>query len=430
MMWTTMVRRPTGPFGWGTPLWFSLIVTFALIRTIVSEIAIDDGNDLQCSCRSNATHIAWKGPIPVTVHSTLSTALNNTGAEQEYYFGTRQNPPLRAANDRALGLSKVSDGSCGCCHWETFAEAKYSAYIYLRRHIMAMDQPFLATLGFDTTNDRDDETLPDGLAGGLIGPTIDLALETKRLFPTTDNLPRHIWQEYVLNYANTNEARSNWRPLIRSKLEQAGLVSFNSSTSLYQATMNRSIPELVQLINTHLWHVLAPPEQESLVFVSGQTPLIFDPMSVLAFGYASCTGFAILLVNALRVVGVPARVVGTASWYQDRGQGNHNWVEVYDPRRKRHSSVHTTSPWSFLEPSPGATDPDDLDRDPCRRWFCSPTRFSSNPRNATHVYAARLERDPSGTTFVYYPLAWEWDTTDVPGEDVTSYYQQVCGECP
>lgn len=45
-------------------------------------------------------------------------------------------------------------------------------------------------------------------------------------------------------------------------------------------------------------------------------------------GYASCTGLSILLANACRSVGVPARVVGIPRWTE--GQGNHTWVEIWD----------------------------------------------------------------------------------------------------
>jgi len=39
---------------------------------------------------------------------------------------------------------------------------------------------------------------------------------------------------------------------------------------------------------------------------------------------ASCTGLSILLVDALRSVGIPARFAGTAAWHDDRG--NHSWT--------------------------------------------------------------------------------------------------------
>ena len=45
-------------------------------------------------------------------------------------------------------------------------------------------------------------------------------------------------------------------------------------------------------------------------------------------GLASCTGLSILLIDACRSVGVPARFVGTPLWAD--GSGNHSWVEIWD----------------------------------------------------------------------------------------------------
>ena len=45
-------------------------------------------------------------------------------------------------------------------------------------------------------------------------------------------------------------------------------------------------------------------------------------------GLASCTGLSILLVDACRALGIPARIVGCPLWVNKRG--NHTWVEVWD----------------------------------------------------------------------------------------------------
>lgn len=68
----------------------------------------------------------------------------------------------------------------------------------------------------------------------------------------------------------------------------------------------------------------------NIVFKSSQTPLIYDPMSVLSFGYGSCTGVSIFFIDALRSVGVPSRIAGTPAWNGDVSNGNHNWVEVWN----------------------------------------------------------------------------------------------------
>lgn len=261
---------------------------------------------------------------------------------------------------------------------------------------MPFDKPNMETLGFVSDEDVD----VDGLDSGLVGPTVKLALDAKVQYPWTDALPQDIFYEYVLNYANVNEARSNWRPLLHGVVEP--MLNESSATT---------IPEAVRVINTKLWKALARRDDECIVFQSGQTPLIFDPMSVIAFGYASCTGLAILFVNALRAAGIPARLVGTPAWKRRREEGNHNWVEV----------MAEDGRWYFLEPSPAQETVDTLERDPCERWFCQADRFPG-----AEVYAARLDRSKADT---HYPMAWEWNSTDVPGENRTDYYVEVCSKC-
>jgi hypothetical protein len=265
----------------------------------VSNDAVADQQFSTDMCRSNETHIAW------------------------------------------IVLTDPSQDASQKCVYQSLGEAKQDAYHFLRENVMPFDLPLLETLGF---HDEDTENpLPDGLDDGIIGQTILYAIRAKQMFPYCDALPKEIWQEYVLNYANTNEARSNWRPLFHEKLRP-----------LVDPQMN--ISQVVHAINANMWKgtnqiemvssctvmsisshtvlsikssVLAPKGTDEITFKAGSTPLIFDPMSVLVFGYASCSGVSIVLVNALRSVGVPARVVGTAAWYQDAAQGNHNWVSAH-----------------------------------------------------------------------------------------------------
>ena len=335
-----------------------------------SSLAHDDPG---ATCRSNATHIAWK-------EADLSQTVVGAAVRRSIEDTATITPAQR-------------------CVYQNIAQAKQEAYHYLRENIMPFDDPFLETLGFH--DDPDDENAVDGLDQGMIGQTIVYAIKAKQEFAYTDALPKAIWQEYVLNYANTNEARSNWRPLLYQKLRH--LVTGNGM----------DIAAVVHAVNANMWKLLAPAGTDSIVFKAGQTPLIFDPMSIMTFGYASCTGCSILLVNALRTLGVPARLAGTAAWWQDPSKGNHNWVEVYREDGK----------WYFLEPSPGVDDVDDLDRPPRQRWFCQPDRFGPFAHNTTLVYAARLTR---GSGMVY-PLAWEPGNMDVPGEDVSAYYRNACG---
>jgi hypothetical protein len=58
-----------------------------------------------------------------------------------------------------------------------------------------------------------------------------------------------------------------------------------------------------------------------------------SPAESRASGLASCTGLSILLIDACRSVGIPARFVGVPRWTD--GSGNDSWVEVWDGDRWR-----------------------------------------------------------------------------------------------
>ena len=247
---------------------------------------------------------------------------------------------------------------------------------------------------------------------------------------------------------------------------------------------NADVYSVTDWVNKNIWKRLGKPttvskassddgefcttEIKPIFFKSGQTPLIFDPMSTIGYGYASCTGISILFCNALRAVGVAARVVGTPAWYGNRTNGNHNWLEVYvgtdnvDDSHYNSELASEEDMWKFLEGLP-ANPNDSLNGDPCQRWFCDTSRYPSSK-----VYAAKMSRcsdptsddnvqqqygRPNGSSHLrslypatvtttsptenvvmnqsnlYFPLAWEWDCSDVPAVDRTDYYAKICQKC-
>lgn len=320
------------------------------------------------------------------------------------------------------------------CHWwRNTTQVEIEAYQFLRQHVMTFDVPYLQTMGFSMDIPEESRNI-DGLGNGLIQPVIHLALQAQQDFAYARTVPKHLWQEYVLNYAHLNEGRTSIRKLLRKRLIEPLLLPYQHTVTLMEA---------VRLINTNMWWMLSPHHNNNnnntnsltIQFVPGQTPAIFDPMSVLVYGYASCTGLAILLAEALRTAGIPCRVTGTAAWNGNRTHGNHNWVEVWTGYCHNNDTANTINPnrcschenkedcideWSFLEPSPGQLIVDTLDRDPCERWFCHPTKFLG-----TQTYAARL----ISTNNISFPMAWEWQNRDVPAVNRTLYYQQICAQC-
>jgi poly(3-hydroxybutyrate) depolymerase len=113
-------------------------------------------------------------------------------------------------------------------------------------------------------------------------------------------------------------------------------------------------------------------------------------------GMATCTGLSIMLVEACRAVGVPARLAGIAAW-PSRG-GNHTWVEVWDDG------------WHFV----GAAEPDEKGLD--HAWFVGDAAraIKGSGRNAVHAVTYR-------STGSFFPMVWA-ESVPVPGEDVTDRY--------
>jgi len=170
-----------------------------------------------------------------------------------------------------------------------------------------------------------------------------------------------------------------------------------------------SVENILGVINTHLWS--KQYLGNDVVFKSSQTPLIYDPMSTIVYGYASCTGVSILFADALRCAGVAARVAGTPAWNGDYANGNHNWIEVFDP---------TMQEWKFIEADPAGAG--ETLSNPCDKWFCTPDRM----RGGTQFFATRWSFDGERTV---YPMAWDRNNIEIPGVNMTHYYQTVCNIC-
>ena len=364
-------------------------MTFAIKKGFLASLLAfcSPSRTIGDNCRSNATHIAWK--LSDRERETILTTLPAFGRHLAQQVVTSRGPS---------------------CVYQTRQQAEQECVQFLSDNLMAFDVPFQQTMGFPNSSPYGDDDDADGLDNGLIGPTVTLSLDAKVLYPWTDALPKYIFQNYVMNYANFNEARTNWRPLLVDTLNF-------TETDLYQNRDATNVSSVVTWVNTVLWTKLGRPGK-SIYFKPSQTPLIFDTMSTIAFGYASCTGTSILFTNALRSIGIAARVVGTPAWHGNVSQGNHNWVEVYD--------IHENpNVWKFLEPSPSLPHVDTIDDPPCSRWFCKANNYP-----ASKVYAARLEKySVQEGMLTHVPLPWEWYCQDVPGIDRTNYYAEVCGAC-
>jgi len=281
---------------------------------------------------------------------------------------------------------------------EAIANATADATTFLRANIFPFDETNAATY-FD---------------GGIAATTVQLALAARTKFKWAASVPREMFNGFVLPYANVNEARSNWRQLFWDAL----------STQDWVAALpaDASLEAVALAINAHAWQTLGKlgGHDKGIVFKSEQTPLIYDPLSTTLFGYASCTGISITYIDALRTLGVPARLVGTPAWHGKVADGNHNWVEVW---------LGHELGWHFIEGAPAGGG--ETFTNPCDKWFCNAGHFNSS---GTRVLAAVYDRTVSSTcaaasSSCSYPMAWDLSNHGVAGVDRSADYDRVCTAC-
>ncbi len=145
--------------------------------------------------------------------------------------------------------------------------------------------------------------------------------------------------------------------------------------------------EAAMLINRHIW------KRIHVVYSTKRDFPHQDPLHSMRIQKASCTGLSIILIDACRSVGIPARLVGCL-WYKK--PGNHSWVEVY--------SEGQWYPLGAFEDTP-----------PTELWFANDAAqaVANIPKYA--IYATRLM--PHERTYFY---GWE-----VPAENVTAHYTKA-----
>jgi hypothetical protein len=205
-----------------------------------------------------------------------------------------------------------------------------------------------------------------------------LAYKAWRQSPWHDDIPKSIFFNYILPYANLNEKRELWRKTLQK-----------SSLSIIENS--KTISEAVVALNHNLF------KEFGVIYSTNRPKADQSPSESIKAGMASCTGLSILLIDACRSVGIPARFVGTPSWIND--SGNHSWIEIWD------------NGWYFT----GAAEPveDKLNEG----WFLE---FASKgiPGNYKYgIFAATWEK-----TETYFPMDWLPTIETYNSIDITREY--------
>jgi len=227
---------------------------------------------------------------------------------------------------------------------------------------------------------KDKETL----SAEFLGENLDLAFKARGEFSWAKQVPEEIFLNDVLPYAVFDETREGWR---KDYLEKARPIvkDARTATEAVQA-LNR---EFFKLVKVHYNTGRKAPNQ--------------SPSESAALGKASCTGLSIILVDACRAVGIPARAVGTPMWANERG--NHTWVEVWD------------GGWHF-------TGADEYDGQGLNRgWFANDAAQARAEVPKYAIYATSWKQD--GLSF---PMVWAESNKEVAAVNVTGRYAKTPAE--
>ncbi|HSA00387.1 MAG TPA: sugar-binding protein [Candidatus Paceibacterota bacterium] len=219
------------------------------------------------------------------------------------------------------------------------------------------------------------------LSADFLLQNLDYAFRVRTEVPCSMVVPETVFLNAVLPYCQIAENRDVWRPDFFARFAEL-------------ARRSASIQDAVQSLNLIVFdqlRVRLHPERCPSDMMS--------PRESIEAGWASPTSLAILLANACRAVGIPARLVRTRAW-SDLTPG-HTWVEVWDHGH-----------WHFLSASEQT--PYDL------TWFNDLARRADSSSAACRIYAASYQRTDLVFPGIQYP-----DNTPVYAENVTDSYRNI-----
>ncbi len=234
------------------------------------------------------------------------------------------------------------------------------------------------------------ENMPDrdltSLKSDFLIENVRQAYATWKEVPWGKAIPKDIFLNNVLPYANINERRDNWRSDFKKRFQP--LIEGAKNASHATALLNQ---KLYPLVNVRYSTARRKADQ--------------SPYESINSGLASCTGLSVLLIDACRANGIPARFVGTPLWSD--GSGNHSWLEIWDEG------------WHFT----GAAEPsgDELDK----AWFIDRASTAKRDEEQHAIYAVSFARTP-----LKFPMVWARDSDYIYAVNVTDRYTQLSKKPP
>ena len=218
------------------------------------------------------------------------------------------------------------------------------------------------------------------LTSDFLLENVNGAYETWKAAPWRDGIPEDIFFDAILPYASINERRDEWRSSFHDQFAEL-------------VTKARTPSEAAAILNNRVFPMLG------VQYSTDRPKPDQSPLESIEAGMASCTGLSVLLVDACRSVGVPARFVGTPLWSD--GSGNHSWVEIYDDGK-----------WHFT----GAAEPVGMELD--KAWFQGRAEGAIEGDDQRAILAVTWRKVP-----LTFPLPWKSGDTSVRAVDVTQRYK-------
>ena len=214
----------------------------------------------------------------------------------------------------------------------------------------------------------------DNMSLDLLKENVEYANIAREKYEWAKALPKEVYQHDVLPFHVVDEVRDAWR----KELYEMFASAVDTCKTMYDAVcaVNANIPQLTGV------HYNTKREKTNQ-----------SPRESMRQGMASCTGLAILLVDAYRAVGIPARFAGTASWHDNRG--NHSWTEVWLDGQWRVTEYYFPSELDHL-------------------WFMADASKAKAEDRTYAIYATRF-----GKSDDWFPMVWaDGDKEDCPIEEL------------
>lgn len=139
---------------------------------------------------------------------------------------------------------------------------------------------------------------------------IESAYAVRKIWPFMPDIPEDIFLSYLLPYAQIGEKRDNWREeFMKRYLPVVGKC--------------KSAGEVVLSLQT-----LMPNELNIQFDNDNRSDSFWSVGNTIKNKLANCISLSVLVADACRSVGIPARVITIPKWKD--APGGHTWVEIYD----------------------------------------------------------------------------------------------------